>query len=104
MSYYADQLREFFTHDVTDCAADEIEKLESQVAELESQLAAMTELAQLKDRAIDINLAELAEAKRIEELQDVIEHLGKVSDICTKLYTKKVCANCRCKESQKGTE
>jgi len=39
MSYYADQLREFFAHDVTDCAADYIEKLESQVTELESQLA-----------------------------------------------------------------
>jgi Mg2+ and Co2+ transporter CorA len=38
MSYYADQLREFFTHDVTDCAADYIEKLESQVAQLETEL------------------------------------------------------------------
>lgn len=44
------------------------------------------------------------QAKRIAEFVETIEDLGKISDICTKRYTKKVCTNCRCKESQKGAE
>lgn len=60
MSYYADQLREFFTHDVTDCAADYIEKLESQVAELESQLAeAKKELDKARQPVSDYQLVSL---------------------------------------------